>query len=119
MRDIEYTGSAVENLIKRDYGDVEIKELLIEANLRLKQLVALKAIETIDEGRQLFFDDDLANEDFDRAVKIERQQNEPARESFVNQFNYADECIDDLLDARFSDDLAKLEAKKAKKGEKQ
>lgn len=93
----------VEAFIKQGYGDITTKDLLIEANLRLKQLVALKVLESIHEGRGIYYDEELAEENLDEAIELERQENELARDSFTNQFKYATKCLDELLEARTND----------------
>lgn len=95
--------SHVEAFIKQGYGDITTKDLLIEANLRLKQLVALKVLESIHEGRGIYYDEELAEENLDEAIELERQENELARDSFTNQFKYATKCLDELLEARTND----------------
>ena len=95
--------SHVEAFIKQGYGDITTTDLLIEANLRLKQLVALKVLESIHEGRGLYYDEELAEENLDEAIELERQENDLARDSFTNQFKYATKCLDELLEARTND----------------
>lgn len=93
----------IEALLKHNIGEPTTTEQLYEINLRLKQLVALKVLENIHEGRGLFYDDELGDEDLDEAIERERILNDEARESYKNQFNFATKCLDELNDARTDD----------------
>ena len=73
-----------------------------EINLRLKQLVALKVLESIQEGHNLFYDFNLADETEDvdglaEANERERILNDEARERYQREFNEATEELDQLL----------------------
>ncbi len=102
----------IDGLLKRNLGEPTTSEQLYEINLRLKQLVALKVLENIHEGRGLFYDDELGDENFDEAIERERILNDEARESYKNQFNYATKCLDELNDARTDDIIDQKERSK-------
>lgn len=72
-----------------------------EINLRLKQLVALKVLESIQEGHNLFYDFDLAEngDDYAEANERERILNDEARERYQREFTEATEELDELLNA--------------------
>ena len=71
---------------------------LKQVNLRLKQLVALKTLESIHEGHNLFYDYTLANDDYDEASERERILNDEAIERYQREFNEATEELDRLAD---------------------
>lgn len=102
----DHTGRFIDRLVV----DPTNTELLFEITLRLKQLVALKTLETIHEGRGLFYDDDLGDEDFDEAVERERQLDNEAKISAKRQYEYATRLLEQLNDAQ-SEDFGDREAK--------
>lgn len=78
-----------------------------EINLRLKQLVALKVLESIQEGHNLFYDFNLAEDEelaqdmdtYAEANERERILNDEARERYQREFTEATEELDALLKA--------------------
>ena len=92
-------------LIKMLLDNPTSADPLAEINLRLKQLVALKVLESIQEGHNLFYDFDLADEteDFDgagEAIERERILNDEARERYQQEFNDATKALDELKEKR-------------------
>lgn len=69
------------------------KDQLAEINLRLKQLVALKVLESIAEGHNLFTD---YNDDSDEAWNLERDLTDEARERYQQEYKDATEALDEL-----------------------
>lgn len=96
---------ATPDLLAKILGDPTSADPLTEINLRLKQLVALKVLESIQEGHNLFYDFDLADEteDFDgasEAIERERILNDEARERYQQEFNDATKALDELTEKR-------------------
>lgn len=76
---------------------------LEQVNLRLKQLVAIKVLESINQGYNLFYDFDLAHADPDEGIDglseacdRERIENDEAVERYQREFKEATEALDKL-----------------------
>lgn len=76
---------------------------LEQVNLRLKQLVALKVLESVNQGYNLFYDFNLANTDpsegidgLSEATDRERIENDEAVERYQQEFREATEALDKL-----------------------
>jgi len=73
------------------------KDQLAEINLRLKQLVALKVLESVAEGHNLFTD---YSDDSDEAWDLERDLTDEARQRYQQEYKEATEALDKLKEKR-------------------
>lgn len=73
------------------------KDQLAEINLRLKQLVALKVLESVAEGHNLFTD---YSDDSDEAWDLERDLTDEARQRYQQEYREATEALDKLKEKR-------------------
>lgn len=80
------------------------EQLANEINQRLKQLVALGVLHSIQQGDNLFYDFDLANDDetdgLSEASERERILSDEARERYQQEFREATEELDKLTKKR-------------------
>ena len=90
-------GKATPDLLAKILNGTTTDTTLTEINLRLKQLVALKVLESVAEGHNLFTD---YSDDSDEAWDLERDLTDEARQRYQQEYRDATEALDNLIEKR-------------------